>query len=156
MRKPRGKSKKTVKNADGTIVELDGRKLQCLFVYHTLNVTQEQLAEFFRVSRNTIQAWLKEAKCLLDENQILEMAQKRFQGMVPDALNVYSRALTLGKILPDSTSLGAARDVVKNNSILTDKPDAPPAVNVQIIIQERQEKQRLGLAAFGYELPSEN
>lgn len=65
--------------------------------------------------------WLKDANALIDDGNIVEMAKARFYSMVPKALDVYHQALKLGAVMPDASRIGAAKDVLKERGVITDK-----------------------------------
>lgn len=136
IKKPDGKrAKPTIRKSDGTIQQIDSRKLQALYIYNQLHCTQLQLSDFFNVSENTISTWLADAREVIDDGNMLEMAKARFQSMVPQALEVYSKALELGQIAPRAEFIGAAKDVLKNHRVLTEE------VDVNLNVSNREDKE---------------
>ena len=145
------RAKPTVITTSGKVQQIDSRKLQALYIYNQINPTQLQLANFFSVSVNTIKNWLADAKKVIDgDDNMVEMAKIRFQTMVPQALDVYHKALEIGSIFPKSEHIGAAKDVLKERLVITDKSESPTTnINVNVIVEKRQTALEAGLNAFG-------
>lgn len=132
----------------------DARRFQAYFLYKTSGFTQERIAQFFDVSRQTIVNWLTDVRKVINEPEILEMAKKNMIALIPKAVKHYDTALERNS--PDSASISVARDLLRNSKVLTEAPETQIQVNISVVNEERQKKQAAGLRAFGFTLPNQN